>query len=98
MHDNDHLGAAVRSPRNRKIQISRKVLTAFGTWHELSVDGHEKLGPMALQMGLVGFHIYGMRDKWSGKALWLVVVPNARLATTIGHIYLDFAATHGSTS
>ena len=40
-------------------------------------------------MGGVGLNIYGIKDQWSSFILYLVVVPNNRLATTIGHVYLD---------
>jgi hypothetical protein len=40
-------------------------------------------------MGGVGLNIYGIKDQWSSYILWLVVVPNNRLAATIGHVYLD---------
>ncbi|EJF66376.1 hypothetical protein DICSQDRAFT_45784, partial [Dichomitus squalens LYAD-421 SS1] len=72
----------------------RVTLTSHGTWHEVSVDGHKKLSDKALQMGIVGFHIYGGRDKWSGKVLLLLVLPNSRFAEAIGHVYLDFVIEH----
>lgn len=40
-------------------------------------------------MGGVGLEIYGIKDQWSSFILHLVVVPNNRLADTIGHVYLD---------
>ncbi|PSS38058.1 hypothetical protein PHLCEN_2v89 [Hermanssonia centrifuga] len=73
-----------------KKKIPRKNLTSFGPFDEINCDGHDKLGSLALKMGPVGLPIYGMKDKWSGAILHLVVVPNNRLATTIGHVYLDF--------
>ncbi|KAL1942641.1 hypothetical protein VTO73DRAFT_4881 [Trametes versicolor] len=94
MHTEDPTGAAIRHPRAGN-HIIRKVLTAKGVWHEISVDGHEKLGPVALEMGGVGFHIYGMREKWSGRVLWLVVVPNSRVSAVVGHIYLDCVGFYG---
>lgn len=33
--------------------------------------------------------IYRIKDQWSSYVLHLVVVPNNRLATTVGHIHLD---------
>ncbi len=46
-------------------------------------------------MGPVGIPVYGIRDKWSGTILHLVVVPNARKAVIIGHLYLDFIEKYG---
>ncbi|KAJ3727494.1 hypothetical protein C8R42DRAFT_694050 [Lentinula raphanica] len=40
-------------------------------------------------LGGVGLPIYGIKDQWSSFILHLVVVPNNRLATTIGHVHLD---------
>ena len=74
------------------------MLAGYRPEYELSVDGHEKLSDKALQMGVVGFHIYGGRDKWSGKVLLLIAVPNSRFAEAIGHVYLDFVIEHGSMS
>ncbi len=96
MQENDPIGSSLRNPQvRRRGGVTRKVLTSRGIWHEVSVDGHEKLGHLALQMGAVGFHIYGFREKWSGKALHFVCVPNARVALVVGHIYLDFVLEHG---
>ncbi|KZT33382.1 hypothetical protein SISSUDRAFT_418902 [Sistotremastrum suecicum HHB10207 ss-3] len=36
-----------------------------------------------------------MKDKFSSRGMTLVVVPNDRLATTIGHVYLDFLEEYG---
>ncbi|TBU64693.1 hypothetical protein BD310DRAFT_943708 [Dichomitus squalens] len=94
MHANDDIGPTIRNPRSRSRHIVRVTLTSHGTWHEVSVDGHEKLSDKALQMGIVGFHIYGGRDKWSGKVLLLLVLPNSRFAEAIGHVYLDFVIEH----
>ncbi|KAM5544839.1 hypothetical protein V8D89_001737 [Ganoderma adspersum] len=90
MHDNDDLGPNVQNPQSKSRNIIRGKLESLGIWHEVSVDGHEKLGDKALQMGLVGFHIYGARDKWSGKVLLLIVLPSSWFAEAIGHVYLDF--------
>ncbi|OSD03275.1 hypothetical protein PYCCODRAFT_256220 [Trametes coccinea BRFM310] len=95
MRDNDPLGPALRHPRSSKNQIVRKVLTCKGSHHELSVDGHEKLGPAALAMGGVGFHIYAGRDKNGGAAVEGRVVPNARQSAVVCHIYLDYVGVGG---
>ncbi|KAK7684325.1 hypothetical protein QCA50_012649 [Cerrena zonata] len=42
----------------------------------------------------LGIPVYGLRDKFSGKILHLVA--NARLATTIGHVHLDFLEIYGA--
>jgi len=69
--------------------IPRSKLSALGPNHQHHADGHEKLNAQALNMGGVGLNIYGIKDQWSSYILHLVVVPNNRLATTIGHVYLD---------
>ncbi|KAH9943745.1 hypothetical protein B0H21DRAFT_779612 [Amylocystis lapponica] len=79
-----------------KKKILRATLTAIGPFHEVNCNGHDKLGALALKMGPVGIPIYGMKDKWSSAILRLVVVPNNRLATTIGHVYLDFVEEFGA--
>lgn len=81
-------GFDTRMPGGRK--IVRKALFALGIWHEVSGDGHEKLGSLALQMGSIGLPIYGLKEKWSDNLLYIVVVPNTRNAFAAGHIYLDF--------
>ncbi|KAF8886422.1 hypothetical protein CPB84DRAFT_1816716 [Gymnopilus junonius] len=70
-------------------RIPRSKLSALGPNHQHHADGHEKLNAQALNMGGVGLNIYGVKDQWSSYILHLVVVPNNRLATTIGHVYLD---------
>lgn len=41
-------------------------------------------------MGSVSLPVYGFCNQFSQAILHLVVVPNDQLATTIGHVYLDF--------
>jgi hypothetical protein len=53
----------------------------LGPHHEWSGDGHDKLAQ-------IGFPIWGIRDKWSGKWLGLWVVPNNRLKLVIAYLYL----------
>ncbi|THG94115.1 hypothetical protein EW026_g7292 [Hermanssonia centrifuga] len=65
---------------------------------QVNCDGHEKFASLALGMGPVGIPVYGIRDKWSGTILHLVVVPNARKAVVIGHLYLDFIEKYGGMS
>ncbi|KAI0069657.1 hypothetical protein K474DRAFT_1710205 [Panus rudis PR-1116 ss-1] len=91
----DPLGPQIRAPGN-KVPINRSPLQSMGPFAEVSCDGHEKLSSMALGIGPVGIPIYGMRDKFSGRMLHLVVVPNARLSVTIGHVYLDFVENYGA--
>jgi hypothetical protein len=69
--------------------IPRRPLFADGPFHQGHGDGHEKLGQQALGMGPVGLPIYGIKDQYSSFICHLVVVPNARRATTVGHVYLD---------
>ncbi|KAJ2935897.1 hypothetical protein H1R20_g1196, partial [Candolleomyces eurysporus] len=70
-------------------RIKRAQLSAPGPGWQYHADGHEKLNAQALKMGGVGLEIYGIKDQWSSFLLHLVVVPNNRLADTIGHVYLD---------
>lgn len=93
LYENAPLALDDRVP-GRKKRLPRKALTADGPFHEVSCDGHDKLGHLALQMG-VGLPIYGMRDKWSGAILRLVVIPNNRTMMAIGHVYLDFVQEFG---
>lgn len=79
----------------KKRKMHRGQLTGVGPFYEVNCDGHEKLNSLALQMGSVGLPIYGLKDKWTKAFLHLVVVPNDRLATTIGHVYLDFVESFG---
>lgn len=79
----------------RRKKLLRKNLVSLGVFHEVNMDGHEKLSSQALKMGPVSIPIYGIRDKWSGALLRLVCVPNARYAVAIGHIYLDFVEEFG---
>jgi hypothetical protein len=80
-------GLARRFPGANRIR--RSTLSSIGPNHQHHADGHEKLNAQALNMGGVGLNIYGIKDQWSSFILHLVVVPNNRLATTIGHVYLD---------
>ena len=48
----------------------------------LSGDGHDKLAS-------IGFPIWGIRDKFSGKWLGLWVVPNNRLKDVVAYLYLS---------
>jgi len=80
-------GLARRFPGANRIR--RSTLSSIGPNHQHHADGHEKLNAQGLNMGGVGLSIYGIKDQWSSFILHLVVVPNNRLATTIGHVYLD---------
>ncbi|KAJ7277244.1 hypothetical protein C8J57DRAFT_1434370 [Mycena rebaudengoi] len=94
MKDNQPGGSIRRYP-GRKDKIPRKNLTAIGVFQEVHCDGHEKLSSAALKMGPVSIPIYGFRDKASGLVCHLVVVPDARHAVVIGHVYLDFITEFG---
>ncbi|PSS38118.1 hypothetical protein PHLCEN_2v25 [Hermanssonia centrifuga] len=91
---NEPLAVDARFPGRKK--IPRGHLKCIGPFYEVNCDGHEKLGSLALKMGPVELPIYGMKDKWSSAILHLVVVPNDRLETTIGHVYLDFVESFGA--
>ncbi|TFK58765.1 hypothetical protein BDN72DRAFT_966259 [Pluteus cervinus] len=83
MHLQDPDGFIKRLPSAKKIR--RGVLTSLGPNHEWSADGHDKLTA-------IGFPIYGIRDKWSGKWLGLWVVPNNRIKEVIAYLYLSLVA------
>ncbi|KAJ3746753.1 hypothetical protein DFH05DRAFT_1534510 [Lentinula detonsa] len=88
-------GLAQRFPGARG-QIRRSALVALGPNYQWHADGHDKIAPQAFsEMGGVGIPIYGIKDQWSSLILHLVVVPNNRLATTIGHVHLDCVEKHG---
>lgn len=66
MHLHHPEGFALREPSAKKVK--RGVLTSLGPHHEWSADSHDKLTQ-------IGFPVYGIRDKWSGKwlGLWVSV-------------------------
>lgn len=82
----DSEGFARREPTSKKIH--RGILTSIGPHHEWSADGHDKLVS-------IGFAIWGIRDKWSGKWLGLWVIPNNRLKSAIAYLYLSLIAELG---
>ena len=88
MHEHAPDGFDIRFP-GKKVALIRRPLTAIGPFHEVSSDGHEKLGCQALAMGEIGLPIYAYKDKWSDALLKISVVPNCRSAGAIGHLYLD---------
>ncbi|KAJ7611189.1 hypothetical protein FB45DRAFT_677374, partial [Roridomyces roridus] len=57
MHREVPLGAALRYPGRRKSTTPRTPLSSLGPFHEISSDGHEKLGAQALQMGGIGLSL-----------------------------------------
>ena len=75
----DAEGFSLREPSAKKVH--RGVLVSLGPHHEWSADGHDKLTS-------IGFPVWGVRDKWSGKWLSLSVVPNNRLHLSIAYLYL----------
>ena len=79
MHLQDWDGFSICEPSAKKVK--RGVLVALGPHHEWSGDGHDKLAA-------IGFPIWGVRDKWSGKWLGLWVLPNNRLKAAITFLYL----------
>lgn len=86
-----------RFPGRKKNKIPRKGLTAIGPLHEVSADGHEKMGVEGLKMGDIGLPIYAYKDKWTADALKIIVVPDCRSAGAIGHLFLDFIQEMGGT-
>jgi hypothetical protein len=73
-------GFTMREPDAHRVH--RGVLVSLGPHHEWSCDGHDKLSQ-------IGFPIWGVRDKWSGKWLALWVVPNNRYMKVIAYLYLS---------
>jgi hypothetical protein len=88
-------GFDIRYPGGRRPKKARVSLWSFGPYHEISADGHEKLNSQALQMGDISLPIYLYRDKWSGVILKLGVIPDARTAAALGHVFLDFISEIG---
>ncbi|KAJ7021265.1 hypothetical protein C8F04DRAFT_1314842 [Mycena alexandri] len=95
MHEFNPLGAERRYPGYKKNRVYRHPLSALGPFHEVSSDGHEKIGPDALKMGDIGLPIYGWKDKWTADLLKIDVVPNSRTNAAIGHLFLDFIEEYG---
>lgn len=75
-------------------RINRSALVAIGPNHQHHADGHDKLNAQALNMGGVSLPIYGIKDQWASLILHCIVIPNNRLATTIGHVHLDEVEKH----
>ncbi|PPR07995.1 hypothetical protein CVT24_002686 [Panaeolus cyanescens] len=73
-------GFASRAPTAAK--HNRTQLVSLGPHHEWSGNGHDKLVK-------IGFPIWGVRDKWSGKWLGLWVLPNNRLKAAVAYLYLQ---------
>ncbi|KAJ7877863.1 hypothetical protein B0H13DRAFT_2235847 [Mycena leptocephala] len=90
------LGFDHRFPGKKKTSIPRTALNANGPFHEVSSDGHEKLGKQALEMGEIGLPIYGYKDKWSDTIPFIQFVPNSRTTAAIGHLFLDFIEETGA--
>ncbi|KAJ6533913.1 hypothetical protein DFH09DRAFT_932519 [Mycena vulgaris] len=89
------LGFEHRFPGKKESLIPRVALNSNGPFHEVSSDGHEKLGKQALDMGDIRLPIYGYKEKWTDTVLVLCFVLNSRTAAAIGHLYLDFIETTG---
>ncbi|KAK7442089.1 hypothetical protein VKT23_016363 [Stygiomarasmius scandens] len=78
----------LRTPSGQKLRIERKALTVLGPNQEMHSDGHEKLGPTALDMWGVGIPIYGFHQH-VGHITFLQAVSDARRADIVGHLHLD---------
>jgi hypothetical protein len=88
MHHHAPEAFSTRHPTAKK--IIRTPLTSAGPNEEWSGDGHDKLNKL-------GFGVYGIRDKASGKWLGLWLVPNNRKGETIGYLYLSLVEELGGT-
>ena len=97
MHDIDPqgIGFAQQYPGAKKRNLVRGSLSAIGPFHEISVDGHEKLSAQVLQMGDVGLLICGYKDKWADNITKLSLIPDCRTAGALGHLYLNFVEENG---
>jgi hypothetical protein len=95
MVDHFPLGFDHRFPGKKRSTIPRTALNSNGPYHEISSDGHEKLGKQALEMGDIALPIYGYKDKWSDTLPFMQFVPNSRTSAAIGYLFLDFIETGG---
>ncbi|KAJ7197696.1 hypothetical protein C8J57DRAFT_1018632, partial [Mycena rebaudengoi] len=73
----------------------RSTLTDTAVYYEIHFDGHEKLNFKALRMGRASVDMYGGRCHGSDYIVHMTVVPNARCAFTVGHLYLDLVESTG---
>lgn len=87
MQDHAPEGFQQRAPGTKVIH--RTQLHSNGPDDDWSMDGHDKLAK-------VGFEIYGIRDKFSGKFLYYVVLPSNRYAAVIGVVLLKCIKKYGS--
>jgi hypothetical protein len=94
MHALDPGDPARRFPSKRPPKV-RSTLTNSAVYYEVHLDGHAKLNFKALRMGRASIDMYGGRWHGSGYIVHLTVVPNARWAFTIGHLYLDLVESTG---
>ena len=72
-------------------------MNCVGPFHQVHVDGHEKMNHLALKLGNITLPIYGARDQFSSKVLLLITAPNVRFADAAGHFYLDLVEELGCT-
>ncbi|KAF8173504.1 hypothetical protein K438DRAFT_1674233 [Mycena galopus ATCC 62051] len=95
LHDNHDEEFADRFVGKKKDK-HRTPLYALGPWHQEHMDGHEKLGEQALQIGK-GIHlpIYASKDQFSPFLHSLVLMPNVRNSDAIAHFYLDLVEGRG---
>ncbi|KAJ7231474.1 hypothetical protein B0H12DRAFT_1328276 [Mycena haematopus] len=91
-HDDEFDDRFVGKKKNKH----RTPLYALGPWHQEHLDGHEKLGEQALQIGK-GIHlpIYASKDQFTPFVHSLVLMPNVRNANAIAHFYLDLVEGRG---
>ena len=96
LHLHDHFDAKFdKRFVGSKDGIDRVPLDCLGPWHQLHWDGHEKLGVQALDMGGLALPIYAGKDQFSSFVPVMRVIPNVRLANTIGHFFLDVVEEYG---
>ncbi|KAJ3897859.1 hypothetical protein F5879DRAFT_1026797 [Lentinula edodes] len=86
MQDHAPEGFQQRAPGTKVIHQTQ--LHSNGPDDNWSMDGHDKLAK-------AGFEIYGIRDKFSGKFLYYVVLPSNRYAAVIGVVLLKCIKKYG---
>ncbi|KAJ6555485.1 hypothetical protein B0H10DRAFT_1847928 [Mycena sp. CBHHK59/15] len=94
MHALNPGGPARRFPSKRPPKV-RSTLTDTAVYYEIHLDGYEILNFKALRMGRASVDMYGGQCHGSGYIVHMTVVPNARCAFTVGHLYLDLVESRG---
>jgi hypothetical protein len=97
MHEEFPAGADIRYPGRHRAAIHSTPLTALGPYHQISADGHEKLGALALKMGGVGLPIYAWTDIYSSEVPFCRTIPDCCSQAALAHLKLDMIEKLGCT-